>query len=307
LARINIEDSIYADSRYINLIIKTGNEYLAKGMLWTAWQLAQKYWLKYGGIPQKHWPESLNILIEVGLARTEALPKPTEALPKPTEALPKPTETLSKPTEALPNGILIYVAGSTKANEFLSKMSLAGKIGGKSKNPKKLKNLVQYQKPAKNTETLPKPTEISFSSSNSFSSSIYKNKNISFSKNTNYTNSKIYFEIQKIYEKLYPQKGDFDFGFENLIAKGFTESDLRALECAINAYNKNCEVNGREGKFIRSWRTWTLNWKQYLDPETGTSKDFSQKVEDNYERAFEKIRLAEEQRLQKEKEQNVSG
>lgn len=68
MARINIEDSVYRDLRFLNLVAKTGSPHCALGMLVAAWSLAQKHWLKTGCIPVDHWPDDLNPLIDVGLA-----------------------------------------------------------------------------------------------------------------------------------------------------------------------------------------------------------------------------------------------
>lgn len=141
--RINIESSIYRDSRFLELIIKVGCRYKAMGMVVTAWELAQSNWIKYKSVPKKKWPLDLNVLIEVGLAdllKSEAEPKPDR----------------------------IYVRGSRSRMAFLEKMSEMGKKGGRSKSPKKLKNLKQYRNYTEaETETKPKGTEVSYSYSNS--------------------------------------------------------------------------------------------------------------------------------------------
>lgn len=155
MARINFEDSVYKNINYSKLLIKVGDEYRTKGMLLTAWELAQIYWIEHKGIPIDRWPVELNILIDYGFARTE--------------------------TRA--SGGFIYVSGSAERCKFLVSQSEKGKRGGKSKSAKKLSNLRQFSKP---TEAEPKqnrnpvnPTEVSYSNSFSNSKSI-----IPYSSNT---------------------------------------------------------------------------------------------------------------------------
>lgn len=68
MARVNIEDKLYRDLRWSNLLLKCGNRYTALGMLTTAWSLASSNWLEHGFIPEKAWPKDLDVLIEVELA-----------------------------------------------------------------------------------------------------------------------------------------------------------------------------------------------------------------------------------------------
>jgi hypothetical protein len=71
VARVNIEDSIYTDQRFLDLFIKLGNRYEAVGMLVTAWTLAQKWYVTPSRmIPLTVWREQRmpDALIETGLA-----------------------------------------------------------------------------------------------------------------------------------------------------------------------------------------------------------------------------------------------
>ena len=71
MPRINIEDSIYKDHRFIKLCISLGGLDIALGRLIRAWSLAQKCYLSHHGkIPLKEW-ESAELgddIIVVGLA-----------------------------------------------------------------------------------------------------------------------------------------------------------------------------------------------------------------------------------------------
>lgn len=68
MARINIEDSLFTDPRYIKLVIKTGDQYKALGLLFAAFQLAQKHWLRHKKIPKENWISDFNDLLDCGLA-----------------------------------------------------------------------------------------------------------------------------------------------------------------------------------------------------------------------------------------------
>lgn len=96
MSRINIEDSLFKDSRFFDLLIKCGCKYKALGIVTSAWILAQEHWLKYRSIPKKAWPKDLDILIEFKLA------------------------------EKLENGD-IYIKGSKNAFKWLEQKSDAGK------------------------------------------------------------------------------------------------------------------------------------------------------------------------------------
>lgn len=71
MARINIEDSLFSDTRFIALQIKLGSSELAIGSLVVAWKVAQSYWKDSdNGIPRPAWERHKlnNLIIEVGLA-----------------------------------------------------------------------------------------------------------------------------------------------------------------------------------------------------------------------------------------------
>lgn len=106
MARINIEDSLFRDARWLKLIVKLGCEHKALGIITSAWMLAQRNWLKHGSIPPNAWPNDLNILVDVELA--------------------------SKNEDGS-----VYIKGSKKAFLWLERNSK----GGKSKSQSKLEQL----------------------------------------------------------------------------------------------------------------------------------------------------------------------
>lgn len=72
MARINIEDSIYKDIRFISLVSKLGDLDRALGALVRAWSLAQKWYVTPDRtIPDEEWKKNLlpEEIINVGLAQ----------------------------------------------------------------------------------------------------------------------------------------------------------------------------------------------------------------------------------------------
>jgi len=71
MPRINIEDSIWADDRFLRLCIKLGCEFKAVGMITVAFKVAQKYWIPdKKNIPKEAFINSnLMPLIDVFLAK----------------------------------------------------------------------------------------------------------------------------------------------------------------------------------------------------------------------------------------------
>lgn len=113
MARINIEDSLFRDDRFLELVERTGNRYQAIGLIASAFILAQKHWLKTGLIPNDEWSEQMNILVQCRLASVQD------------------------------NGV--YVVGSKEQFGWLSQKSEAGKSRSKKKiesaeNARKSKN-----------------------------------------------------------------------------------------------------------------------------------------------------------------------
>lgn len=105
MARINIEDSLFKDTRYFDLLLKVGCKHKALGIVCGAWILAQKHWLADGNIPPRAWLADFDVLIDVQLAERHA------------------------------DGS-VYIKGAKNAFAWLNQRSEAGKVGGKSKSEK---------------------------------------------------------------------------------------------------------------------------------------------------------------------------
>lgn len=72
MARINIEDSLWGESRFMQLCAKLGDARTAIGAVILAWKTAQKFWCPdKKPVPIKDWVEAAigKEMIEVGLAR----------------------------------------------------------------------------------------------------------------------------------------------------------------------------------------------------------------------------------------------
>lgn len=104
MARLNIEDTLWTDLRFQDLLVKSGNRWIAKGMILELWCVAQKYWLasRGRGIPKPAWIDLglSNDLIECRLARDD--------------------------------GEFVYAIGSREQFAWLEQASRAGHNGGVS-------------------------------------------------------------------------------------------------------------------------------------------------------------------------------
>lgn len=71
LARINVEDGLWSDPRFMKLCIKTGDQFRAIGLVVLAWKLAHKFWCPSKlPIPEKDFLDAGldSALIDCGLA-----------------------------------------------------------------------------------------------------------------------------------------------------------------------------------------------------------------------------------------------
>lgn len=117
MARINIEDSIYKDNRFLQLCMKTQSVDAAIGGLVRAWSLGQVWYLtKNKMIPVAEWrKQKINdLIIDVGLAHVE--------------------------------GEFIKIDGAEEQFSWLVQRSVAGKKSVASKKSKKEKNSTVVQR-----------------------------------------------------------------------------------------------------------------------------------------------------------------
>jgi len=96
-----IDDSIFRDTRFLNLVAKIGDPEKAMGTMLNAWMTAFEFWKNKHPIPRSTWVErGLNdLLIDVGLARYQG-------------------------------DDAIYVSGTERMNEWYHKLIEKGRKGG---------------------------------------------------------------------------------------------------------------------------------------------------------------------------------
>lgn len=106
MPRINVEDSLFKDTRFYKLAAKAGRLQSALGELVYSWVVAQETWLAYGkkGIPLSIWKERdmSNDIIDCGLAKVV--------------------------------DDYVIVSGCEKAFEWLERCQKQGKTHGKGRN-----------------------------------------------------------------------------------------------------------------------------------------------------------------------------
>lgn len=110
MARINIEDSLFKDGRFIDLAIAMGSRHAALGAVIEAFMLAQEFYLNTSTdrmIPLTEWNrrKAVGLVIDVGLAELKGKDKD-----------------------------LIYVCGAEKQFAWLLQRQDAGAKGGRPKN-----------------------------------------------------------------------------------------------------------------------------------------------------------------------------
>lgn len=106
MARINVEDSLFKDGRFIELMISMGSRHAALGAVVEAFMLAQEFYLSTETnrlIPLSEWKrrKAVDLIIECGLAEI--------------------------------HGDFVYVCGSEKQFGWLIQRQFAGQKGGRPK------------------------------------------------------------------------------------------------------------------------------------------------------------------------------
>lgn len=134
VARINVEDSLFKDARFFDLVVALGSKTMALGACVEAWIVAQRFWkLAKNGIPRSEWvTQKLNdALISAGLADDR--------------------------------GDFIYVRGSAAHFAWLHKNVESGKIGGieSGKARREIIKKKSKRNEAKASETNPLPLSLS--------------------------------------------------------------------------------------------------------------------------------------------------
>jgi hypothetical protein len=170
MARLNVDDSWWSDSRRSKLIeLLRGNSRLADGLALQVWKLSQNHCKgETGHIPLSQFlclPD-FELLFECDLAVL------IQANTKQTPSKAKQTIAEAKQDEQILSNCQVYVRGSKQNHEWLNKRRDNGRLGGvkSAKRPRDKGGKLQAN--TKQTPSKTKQTQASSSSSSSFSFSL---------------------------------------------------------------------------------------------------------------------------------------
>lgn len=77
-------------------------------------------------------------------------------------------------------------------------------------------------------------------------------------------------EFEKIYEK-YPRKVGKQKGIERCQAQIKSPEELALLSAAVDRYRDHCAKEGKEPQYVQHFSTFMTCWRDWLEPDTGTS------------------------------------
>lgn len=78
-------------------------------------------------------------------------------------------------------------------------------------------------------------------------------------------------QIELIYSKHYPLKKGKSNGIDAAARDLKTEKDLVDFETAVVRYANECKVKGTHSEYIKHFSTFVSTWRDWLDPDAGTS------------------------------------
>jgi hypothetical protein len=222
VARINIEDSIFKDQRFINLMFKLGSLEMALGSLVRAWMLAQKWFLSPEKmIPISDWKTQgiKDEIIEVGLA-----------------------------TQI---GEKIRLSGSDAQFGWLMQCSAAGKKGGPAAAMARAENIKESERRGTSGHVGSRPLTLTPSPSPSPSLSQAHSQKL----------KTIAQQVERVYQELYPRKEGKTRGMKRLARQIKNETHLAEFEKAVRNYAEKCEGRDTEyikqfSTFASEWREW---------------------------------------------------
>lgn len=81
------------------------------------------------------------------------------------------------------------------------------------------------------------------------------------------------FDVEGLYE-IYPRKEGRQRGVQKLRAEIKTPEEFASVSQALTHYITYCKANQLEQRFIKHFSTWVSEWKDWLDPKTGTGENF---------------------------------
>lgn len=92
----------------------------------------------------------------------------------------------------------------------------------------------------------------------------------SIGKSKSKSNNELREKIEKIYKDHYPLKKGFTKGLERLL-RDLKLDEVPLFESSVIAYRADCERNKTEPEFIKHFSTFAGVWRDWLDPQAGTS------------------------------------
>lgn len=225
MARINVEDSLLTDQRFLDLAIKLGSVQHALGAMVWAWRQGQKHYLSVDTdrcIPFDEWEKQRceHAIITVGLA--------------------------------IKREKGIWIVGADKQFAWLEQRKIAGEKSAKSRK--------KSPKSCQRSSTVVEKTGLKVNGSeplSSFLSSLSSNLNLNLPK------SALSNLVERIYDEVYPRKIAKTEGKKLFMAEIKTVGDVTDLYFATMKYadyvadaNNNVEnIYGFAG-FAEVWRQW---------------------------------------------------
>lgn len=229
MARLNIEDSIYSDHRFLFVADSIGR-FSAMGQMVYLMKLAQKFWAQGKlRIPTRIYEISgfSELFLESGMVDK--------------------------------NDDGYYLSGSEEHFSWLIAKIENGKKGGRPKSTSNKNNDVikpndnlnkaneSYENPLTLTPTLtPTPTHNKY--------------------NTSKKAASVSFDFESVY-KLYPKKEGKSKGMKKLKAQIKTQAQYENFTKAVKDYSSMCKREGKELRYIKQFYSFVGCWEDYLDEE----------------------------------------
>lgn len=241
MARINIEECWWSDPRRLQLIMDIGFEADAAAI--NMWRTAQEFWGRGRRLIPKKIFERIRFadkLIDAGLAEIKTEEE-------------------------------VYVCGSSDYLDWVQEKRDAAKVGGKksAQRPRDEKGRLLPKQDPSNVQAESKCVQASDSGSDSGSDS--KKENIYAQTSVRASVSLVDFE--KIYSD-YPRKQGKAKGIKKARAEIKTQDDLAMLAQAIQRYRDHCRNNKIEAQYIKHFSTFMGEWRDWLDPNIGTTESY---------------------------------
>lgn len=112
-------------------------------------------------------------------------------------------------------------------------------------------------------------------------------------------------DFENVYEK-YPRKQGKSRGLAKMKAQVKTLEDLHHFGIALENYNKHLKKNRIDQQFIKHFDTWVGEWRDWIDPQTGTAAKPSASASAVVTKSFGEIQAANELKRQEEVSSHVS-